>query len=75
MELLNRLEENEKLEIHALRMRIFNKEINETYDKNRNAELDKCLKDFIEKYDLEESDITHNLRMFIEYIKNNNNIK
>jgi len=75
MELLRRFEENEKVQLDTLKLRNFQKEINETYDKNRNEYLDKFLDKFIEKHDLEESDITHNLRMFIEYIKNNNNIK
>ena len=71
MELLRRFEENEKVQLDTLKLRNFQMEINETYDKNRNEYLDKCLKDFLDKFDLEESEITHNLRKFTEYIKNN----
>ena len=69
MELLVKLEEDEKIQLDAQKMRSFNKRIELTFDKNRNESLDNCLKEFLDKHDLEESDITHNLRMFVEYIK------
>jgi len=75
---LRRLEEDEKIIIETQKIRNFQKEIKLTFDKNRNKSLDNCLQEFLNKHDLEESDITHNLRMFVEYIKehqqqNNNN--
>ena len=75
MELLRKIEENEKIQLDAQKIRNFQKEINNTYDKNLDDCLDKCLIEFIDKYEPQESDITRKLRMLIEYIKNNNNIK
>ena len=71
MQILVRMEEQDDLKLDAQRIksiRNFNREINNTYDKN----LEECLDKFIDKYETEESDITHKLRMFVQYIKDNN---
>ena len=72
MEMLTRMEESDELIQDGQKIRGFLQEINNTHDKNINIYLDKCLEEFIDKYESEESDITHKLRMFVQYIKNNN---
>jgi len=67
MRLLNEMEENEKLQLHTRKLRNFHKEINDTYDRN----LDNVLDKFIDKNDLEGSEIEHWLRRYNQILKNN----
>jgi len=70
MEFLIRMEEKDDLKQDSKRMRRFQREINNTYDKN----LDDILDKFIEKYDLEGSEIEAYSRKLIKDIKESNNI-
>jgi len=65
MESLRQLEENEKIHIDTLRMRSFQQEINNTYDKN----LDDCLVEFIDKNNLEGSEVESFLRKYNKTLK------
>jgi hypothetical protein len=62
-------EDMDKRKDNSQRVRSFNMEINNTYDRNLNEKLDNCLIDFVDKYDLEESEILHYLRKFIQEVK------
>jgi len=70
MEFLIRMEEKDDLKQDSKRMRRFQREINNTYDKN----LDDILDKFIEKYDVEGSEIEAYSRKLIKDIKESNNI-
>lgn len=62
---LRRLEEDEKIILDTQKMRNFHKEINNTYDKN----LDDKLMEFVDKYDLEGSDIEYWVRRYNNSLK------
>jgi len=66
MEFLIRMEEKDELKQDSKRMRSFHKEINNTYDKN----LDDILINFVDKNDLEGSEIEHWLRRYNQVLKN-----
>ena len=67
MEFLIRMEEKDDLKKDSKRMRRFQREINNTYDKN----LDDILTSFVDKNDLEGSEIEHWLRGYNQLLKNN----
>jgi len=57
---LRELEEKDKINDNSHRIRKFHEEINKTFAKN----LDNCLDDFIDKNNLEQSEIEHWLRKY-----------
>ena len=65
MELLRKLEDGERIIMDAQKIRNFQKEINNTYDKN----LDECLIEFIDKNNLEDSEVEGFLRKYNKMLK------
>lgn len=59
------MEEREELEQDGKRLRIFDREIKETFDKN----LEDCLADFIDKYDIKDTGEHYILVKFVQSIK------
>jgi hypothetical protein len=66
---LERLEAMDRQNNNSEKLRSFNMEINNTHDKNLNEKLDKCLIEFVDKYDLDECEILHYLRKFVMEVK------
>ena len=71
MEKLRRQEEKDELKQDGLKIRWFQEEINKTYDNN----LDNCLMKFIDENNLENSEIGHWLRKFVQELKKTDNKK
>ena len=68
MKLLVEMEENEGLKLDAQKikkLKSFNREIDRIFNDN----LDNCLTEFIDKYNLEDCEISHWLRNYNETLK------